>query len=177
MVREALRSAQALGLTETRTGSGTFVISQFPKIPGEFAGFSVRDLMESRPAIEVPGAEFAAERRTDEQARNLLAICDQMDQETDPVKWIELDSLFHAAVATASGNRIFESVVSDIRGALTLQSAAVNTLADRREPSNAEHRSIAEAIAAKAPEQARNLMKAHLDYVATVIAPHSESSS
>ena len=65
LVREALRSLQALGLTRTRTGSGTFVIADRLNPSTTFGDFSSRDLVEARPHVEVPAAGFAAERRSE----------------------------------------------------------------------------------------------------------------
>lgn len=171
VVREALRSAQALGLTRTRTGSGTYVISETPQPPQRFGGYSTRDLMESRPAIEVPSARLAAIRRSEEQAAELLDICVRMEDEVQPRAWVQLDSLFHASIAAASGNAVFSSVVSDTREALSQQSEIINLVAHRREPSNLEHREIAEAIIAQDPERAALAMQAHLNYVEAVVRP------
>ena len=78
IVREALRSAQTLGLTQTRTGSGTFVIATAPSPEITYGAYSARDLMEARPVIEVPAAGWAARRRTDEQLRVLTELCAEM---------------------------------------------------------------------------------------------------
>lgn len=169
IVREALRSAQALGLTRTRTGSGTYVVSDTPRPPTRFGEYSTRDLMEARPAIEVPSAQLASLRRTDEQAAELLEICARMEQEQQTAAWVRLDSLFHASVAAASGNAVFSSVVADTREALSQQSAIINLVARRREASNVEHREIAEAIMAADPDRAAEAMRAHLGYVEAVV--------
>src|SRR5699024_6763827 len=171
VIREALRSAQALGLTRTRTGSGTFVIADTLTVPPSFDNYSTRDLMEARPAIEVPSAHYAALRHTPEQAEELLHICDLMDLEENPSEWVKLDSKFHVCVAAASGNQIFSNVVSDTRTALTQQSEMVNLVAHRRLPSNREHRAIAEAIVAGNSTAAAQLMQEHLHSVEVVLEP------
>lgn len=171
VVREALRSAQALGLTKTRMGSGTFVVSSAPKPQLRFGNYSTRDLMESRPAIETPSARLAAIRRDESQASELLAICDQMDREIQPRAWVQLDSLFHVLIAAASGNAVFSTVVSDTREALSQQSEIINLVAHRREASNIEHREIAEAIVAQDAERAMKAMQVHLEYVEAVVRP------
>ena len=79
VIREALRSCQAIGLTETRTGSGTYVVSRFAPTELTFGDVSSRDLIEARPAIEVPAAGFAADRRTDADVDKLTALVDAMD--------------------------------------------------------------------------------------------------
>lgn len=171
VVREALRSAQALGLTRTRSGSGTYVVSDTLRPPQRFGNYTTRDLMEARPSIEVPAARLAAVRRSAEQADELLEICVRMERERQAQAWVQLDSLFHASIAAASGNAVFSSIVSDTREALSQQSEIINLVAHRRGPSNVEHREIAEAILAADPERAAAAMQAHLNYVEAVVRP------
>src|SRR2546428_4222462 len=64
MVREALRSCNALGLTATYTGKGTFVIADKVATDLKLGKYSARELLEARPHIEVPAAGLAAERRS-----------------------------------------------------------------------------------------------------------------
>ncbi|MDI6944783.1 MULTISPECIES: FadR/GntR family transcriptional regulator [Microbacterium] len=171
VIREALRSLQTLGLTQTRTGSGTYVTADRIDPATVYGEFSARDLMEARPHIEVPAAGLAAERRTDEQRDELTALCDAMDACDDPQEWVALDTRFHSLVAQASGNAVFAKAVSDIRDALSRQSQVVNLVASRQEPSGREHRRIAEAIAVGSPIEAREAMRAHLGEVERVVIP------
>jgi DNA-binding FadR family transcriptional regulator len=165
IVREALRSLQTLGMTQTRTGSGTYVLTDRPSRELHYAGYSARDLIEARPFIEVPAAGWAAVRRTPEQLARILKLCDAMDAQHDPHKWVKLDSEFHSAIAEASGNSLFAKVVSDARDSLSQQSELLNLMAQRQAASNVEHRLIAEAIAAGSDETARSAMEAHLGQV------------
>lgn len=173
VVREVLRSMSTLGLTATRVGSGTFVIASAPAPNPAYGEYTARDLLEARPAIEVPAAALAATRRSTEQLQELQGLCRKMDDENDPVVWVGLDSQFHCEIARASGNRIFGHVVHDIRDALTQQSQLMGALTQRRariNDSNAEHRAVVEAIAAGAPEEARRAMQTHLDRVETIMS-------
>ncbi len=169
IVREALRSLQTLGLTQTRTGSGTYVLNASPASELNYGGYSARDLIEARPFIEVPAAGWAALRRSAEQLANLLKLCDKMDRQTDPQKWELLDSEFHCAIAEASGNTVFSKIVADAREALIQQSELVNLMSGRREASNVEHRLIVEAIEAGSETDARAAMEAHLSKVKTAV--------
>lgn len=171
LVREALRSLQALGLTRTRTGSGTYVIADRLNPSTTFGDFSSRDLVEARPHVEVPAAGFAAERRSERQRAELVRLCVEMDASDDPDEWVRLDSRFHALVAEASGNAVFAKTLADIRDALTHQSQIVNLVAQRREASSREHRRIAEAIAVGSAIEAREAMRAHFNEVERVITP------
>ena len=68
VVREALRSCAALGLTQTHTGKGTFVVSARSTGDLVLGRYSARDLTEARPHVEVPAAGLAAlGRRVEEE--------------------------------------------------------------------------------------------------------------
>ena len=162
VIREALRSCTALGLTVTKTGRGTFVVADHVANDLVLGQFSARDLTEARPHIEVPAAGLAAERRTTEDLEILRGMMASMAAETDPEAWVALDSGFHAAIARASGNKVFESVVADIRDALVHQSETLNLVADRQHASDVEHRLILDAIEAGSASDASAAMAEHL---------------
>jgi GntR family transcriptional repressor for pyruvate dehydrogenase complex len=162
VVREALRSCASLGLTETLTGKGTFVIADH--VGGDLAlgQYSARELTEARPHIEVPAAGLAAQRRSEDEVQLLRDIVAAMDLEQDPEAWVALDATFHAAIARMSGNRVFEKVVSDIREAMANQSETLNMVAGRQADSDIEHREILAAIEEASPERATEAMRRHL---------------
>ncbi|WP_461188234.1 FadR/GntR family transcriptional regulator [Arthrobacter sp. Z4-13] len=165
VIREALRSCTALGLTVTKTGKGTFVVANKVANDLMLGQYSARDLTEARPHIEVPAAGLAAERRSNDELETLRQIVAAMASETDPESWVALDSSFHAAIARASGNKVFASVVADIRGALAHQSETLNMVADRQHASDLEHQEIMAAIEAGSAEKARAAMAHHLEAV------------
>ena len=166
VVREALRGLQALGLTVSRTGKGTFVVSAQAAANPTFGRYSARDLLEVRRHVEVPAAGYAARRHTAQDLDALTGLLQRMEQEADDTVWVTLDSLFHIAVAQASGNPVFGKVIEEIREAIATQSAFVNQLGnDRRSASNAEHRRIVEAIASGSSDAASDAMGAHLGHV------------
>ncbi|MDH2327129.1 FCD domain-containing protein [Cereibacter sp. SYSU M97828] len=168
MVREALRSLQTLGLTRSRTGSGSFVISASPAEPN-YGAYSARDLIEARPFVEIPAAGWAAIRRSEDQRASLLRLCDRMDDCHDPLAWVRHDSAFHALIAEASGNALFARIAAEAREALAKQSELVNLSGNRRTASNHEHRRIAEAIAAADEAASREAMQAHLNAVEQLV--------
>jgi GntR family transcriptional regulator, transcriptional repressor for pyruvate dehydrogenase complex len=165
VIREALRSCTALGLTVTKTGKGTFIVADKVANDLTLGQYSARDLTEARPHIEVPAAGLAAERRTVKELETLRNIVAAMANETDPESWVALDSSFHAAIARASGNKVFASVVADIREALAHQSETLNMVADRQHASDIEHQDILAAIEAGSPEAASKAMAHHLHAV------------
>ncbi|MFD0489977.1 DNA-binding FadR family transcriptional regulator [Saccharopolyspora erythraea NRRL 2338] len=165
VVREALRGLQALGLTVSRTGRGTFVTAAGPAENPVFGPYSARDLIEVRRHVEVPAAGYAALRHSSDDLDLLTHLLERMEQETDNTAWVALDSLFHITIAQASGNPVFGKVIEEIRDALAKQSALLNQLGDRRGGSNTEHRRIVEAIAGGSQEAATEAMAFHLEHV------------
>lgn len=168
VIREALRSLNALGLTQTRTGSGTFVTGAGADL--RFGGYTAADLMEARPFVEIPAAGWAALRRSEAELARLTALCERMDAEPDPEAWVRLDSDFHGLIARVSKNAIFAKIVHDVRDALRGQSCWLNLQGPRRDASNREHRVILGAIARGSETDARAAMEAHLRQVETALA-------
>ena len=169
VIREVLRSCESAGLTVTRPGKGTFVVSSHR---GElvFEGYSATHLMEARPGIEVPAAALAAIRRTDAQLESLQRLAKEMERESDEAVWTRLDSQFHLAIAEASGNPVFADVLASIAVALRGQSAMLNVQVNRRHASQTEHRSIVAAVARSSALEAEDAMRFHLDEVQEALA-------
>jgi len=154
-----------LGLSRTEPGRGTLVSAHRPARDLVLRGFSPADLYEARPHIEIPAAQLASARRTSEDLERLTGLIEDMESEDGAEAWVQLDAAFHAAIARASGNSVFDRVVGDIREAMSRQSETVNLVTGRRTPSNAEHRAIVEAIRAADTEAAGNAMAEHLSAV------------
>lgn len=169
IVREALRSLQTLGLTQTKTGSGTYVLEP-PPPDRSYGRYSARDLAEARSCVEVPAAGLAALRRSADQLSRLLALCDRMEREEDHDLWVRLDSDFHALIAESSQNAVFAGVVADARESLMRQSSLLNVMEARRQASNVEHRAIVEAIREGSRDAAEEAMRDHLGKVEQVVA-------
>lgn len=165
VIREALRSCHALGLTETKSGLGTFVVSDSIARDLDFGSYAANELVEARPHVEIPAAGWAAQRHTVEELAALRGLVQQMRDEDDPLVWVALDAQFHGLIAKASRNRVFESVIVDIREALTRQSETLNLVAGRQEKSNEEHERIVEGIASRSYDHASRAMAEHLDAV------------
>ncbi|MFE1763679.1 FadR/GntR family transcriptional regulator [Streptomyces angustmyceticus] len=171
VVREALRAMQALGLTASRAGKGTYVASSGATDDPTFGAYSARDLVEARRHVEVPVAAYAAARRTQDDLDLLEGLLVRMERQTDTTAWVALDTLFHISIAQSAGNPVFRKVIEEIRDALARQSTFLDMLArDRREQSNREHRAIVEAIIEHSEEDAVRAMTAHLEHVERALA-------
>jgi DNA-binding FadR family transcriptional regulator len=165
VIREALRGLQALGLTVSKTGKGTFVTATGPVENPTFGPYSARDLFEVRRHVEIPVAGYAALRRSSDDLDLLGHLVERMGVESDNTAWVALDSLFHITIAQASGNPVFGKVIEEIRDALARQSSFLNQLGDRREQSNIEHREIVTAITEGSESAAVAAMTTHLAQV------------
>ncbi|MEV4191490.1 FadR/GntR family transcriptional regulator [Streptomyces toxytricini] len=168
VLREALRALQAMGLTVSKTGKGTFVVANTVEDP-TFGDYAASDLLEVRRHVEIPVAGYAALRRTPEDLDHLAHLLDRMEQETDTTAWVALDTVFHLAVAEASRNPVFRRVIEEIRDALARQSTFLNELGGRREQSNREHRAIYEALIDGCEPDAVEAMSHHLHRVETTL--------
>lgn len=170
VVREALHACATLGLTETHTGRGTFILSKKESPRLTFAGVEATDLIEARRLIEIPTAGYAAERHTPEQLGNLFTLLDKLAAATDAREWVRYDGELHTAIAAASGNAVLTAFVADTRRALDPQSEFLNVTQDRRADSDREHEAIVRAIEARSAADARAAMTEHLERVAETIA-------
>lgn len=170
VVREALRSSETLGLTRTRTGSGTWVVSDVVASELTVGNYSSRDIVEARPHVEVPAAGLAARRRLDDDCTDLRRLVDAMHATTEPGRWVTLDADFHTAIARATGNGLLVDLQATMRAALARQSETLNLVAHRREAANDEHAAIAAAIIDGSPERAEAAMSEHLRQVRSALA-------
>lgn len=179
MVREALRSCTALGLTTTHTGKGTFVIADKVAQDLKLGKYSASALVEARPHVEVPAAGLAALRRTNEDLEALREILREMSEAENLQQWVQLNTEFHVTIARSSGNGVFESFLSDIVEAMANQSNTLNLVADRRKESGDEHARIFDAIERGSAEDASQAMTMHLHGVECAlgtIIPGSDKS-
>lgn len=169
IVREALGRLQALGLTESRPGSGTFVASNVTKLTVSFGQYSAADLNEVRRCLEVPAARAAADRWTDADIEKLRSIAEQHEQAHSVEEAIKFDGRFHCAIASATGNLLFVRLLEDLQETLQEQTLAVSTLRNRGAAAASEHRTILNAIVERDAAGAAAAMNAHLDAVERAI--------
>jgi GntR family transcriptional repressor for pyruvate dehydrogenase complex len=171
VVREATRELAAHGLVKVVPGSGVVVSSgrtseevEALDIPiGDAHGVSVGRLQEFRRAIEVPAAELAARRATDEGiARLRSAFARMLETEDDPALYSQADYEFHRVVAQMTENPFFITTVESIREtALEL----MHTIRTGRivRAGIEEHWRILRAIEARDAQLARKEMSLHLE--------------
>lgn len=169
VIREALNACATLGLTETRSGSGTYVVSKTPAGVSDFGGVRPADLMEARIHVEVPTAGHAAERRTQAELAAMRRLLARMRDTAALHEWVRLDRDFHTLVAEASHNPVLRSITASMRGSLDLQSEFVNITQARQHDSDIEHAAILAAIEAGDKAAAERAALTHIEAVAAAI--------
>jgi Cof subfamily protein (haloacid dehalogenase superfamily) len=128
------------------------------------------ELMEIRSAVEIEAAGLAARRATIEDLHRLSIVA------TGPSKPLSADDdvAFHAAIAQATHNALFERVIREPVDLLHDHMAAIIN-AYYSEPGGGvalqqQHEAIRRAIRAGDEQKARQAMRHHLDYVARGLA-------
>ncbi|HTO47005.1 MAG TPA: FadR/GntR family transcriptional regulator [Burkholderiales bacterium] len=171
VLREALMSLQALGLTASQSGKGTFVVSDRVRPPLLMGRYSPAHIKEVRRCVEIPSARLAAERRTDRDIGELAGILARMEEADDPARRNRLDASFHIAIASAAGNPLIAKLVEDLRSVLEEHSLAAARAPYRRKAASAEHAAIYEAIVRRDPDGAAMAMENHLAAAERSFAP------
>lgn len=176
VVREAIAALRSEGLVAPRQGSGVFVTpeAEAPAAPfGRFDPEKLSDLvemMEFRIGVEGEAAALAAARRAPAQEAKIAETLEALDRAAARGQaTAALDLRFHMAVAEAAQNARFTAFLEMLgQGAIPRARLARDRDMDRDVTAShyddlaAEHRRIAEAIAAQDPEEARRAMQAHL---------------
>ncbi len=171
-VRAGLRALAAMGVVQSRHGSGTYIPDGPPALVSEplsflaaLHGFTREEMYEARRILEVGAAGLAAERAVPDQMATLAdEVAGLFASLDDPRVFLVHDINFHRGVAAASGNPIVASLVEMV-SALYYErrrdTAARASLRDLRDAAEM-HRRIYQAIRARNPEAARQAMHTHL---------------
>jgi GntR family transcriptional repressor for pyruvate dehydrogenase complex len=171
VVREATKRLEQQGMLEIQHGTGIKVVDKLHRplndslsllIPD--VGERLRQLNETRLALEPDAARCAAERATKAQRKMLRQIHAELEAAPDNAAAIECDLAFHRAIAEASGNLIFRLVLDSLaelgiasrqrtigrigKGRAIEQHAKIIAAIEQRNPAAAEHAMRAHIIAA-----------------------------
>jgi GntR family transcriptional repressor for pyruvate dehydrogenase complex len=169
-IRDALRVLEAMGLVKSRQGGGTVVQDLSPQaIAAPLASMLTRkaalvdELMDVRSIIEPALAARAARHATDEQ---IAAMKEILQRQRGRVRRGELaveeDAEFHAAIATAAGNRVMLSVLDVLMDLLERTRSATLQSKGRALRSLGSHRRILRAIERRTAGSAERAMRNHL---------------
>lgn len=170
-VSAAIRALAAMGVVQSRQGSGTYIPLGPPALVSDPLRFQTAlhnisrdEVYKARQILEVGAAALAAEHATAEDLATLADEVASMFATVDqPSVFLIHDVAFHRAIANASANQVLASLV-DMVAALHYETRDQAQPADREELQDAAemHRRIYRAIRAREVESARRLMHDHL---------------
>lgn len=181
-VREALRMLSSVGLVRTERGvnGGTFVALIDPADVSNYLesrlgilvgseSISTHDLNEARTLLEVPCARMAAERRTDEDIRDLQAIVDAEREDRQAWSRGEHSHEFHVRLLQATGNAVLEFMLAPV-----LSISRPNMLEPKPgtwDAANDDHSRILDAVRRGDPDAAAEATLKHLSLVREITDP------
>ncbi|RSM68357.1 GntR family transcriptional regulator [Actinoplanes sp. ATCC 53533] len=181
-VREALRllASQHLIVTTRGVTGGSFVahpdaeqlseaLSTGLTLLSNSAEVGMADLLELRRALEVPAAGLAAQRRTD---ANLIEMRGAMfDPDLDELEtMLAAHAAFHSAIASATGNPLFELVTRPLYHVTYGEEIVENLPGDYWERIDADHRELLSCVKGGDAGAAMEVGRRHLDYIAAANA-------
>jgi DNA-binding FadR family transcriptional regulator len=171
-LREAARSLAALGVIESRHGSGTYVsaldpaeiISRFSLSVELIPLEGVLELLEVRRVLEAHATASAAARQDPDLQVRLGEILDRLESTTDAAEIQRLDAEFHGAICTAGGNPTVTALTGVIRGRgghyrIFEPGAEFEVI---KQTSDRGHRAILAAISQRDPAAAATAASSHI---------------
>jgi GntR family transcriptional repressor for pyruvate dehydrogenase complex len=178
-VREALFHLQKMGVIELKSGERAKVTRPTPEVMLEgLAGAArhmlaqpdgVRQFQDARAFFEIGLARHAARHATAADLRELAAALEVNRQSIgDLAKFERTDVAFHYVLAVIPKNPIFTAFHSAIAEWLVQQRhVTLATYPRQNELAYKAHKAIHDAIAARDPDRAERVMRAHLNQVSS----------
>lgn len=175
VIREAMRTLVGKGHVEMVNGVGAVVrpldgnmlVDYFGRLSATRVS-NAFELEEARHGLEMHAAMLAAERRTDEDLRELAAIVEQMRGAIgDKKNYGRLNAEFHKTIARATRNPVLQTMVEALLDSLDQAMAGIYDRLlqpDHWQTIHRYHEDIFAHIRDRAPEKARDKTLEHLDY-------------
>lgn len=173
-IREVIRQFQALGVMETRKGSGTYLLKPITSatihMPLSVNMGSLRDALlqslEVRRGIECEACMAAARRRTKEDLRRISEALVEMERvHLEKGTAGKEDLVFHLAIYDATHNPLFRQLLEQMREAFESFWDTPFDRPDFARRSFPYHRTLFNAIVAQDTEAARRETIKILDIV------------
>jgi GntR family transcriptional regulator, transcriptional repressor for pyruvate dehydrogenase complex len=173
-VREAFQSLATMRIIELATGKRATVaqidhaaLSLMIEHGVDTDQINIQQIYDVRRTIETRIVTLASIRRSDAEAKEILALADKMfASRGNPAKLMENDLAFHMALARASGNPVYVLIVGAFQRT-TRKTWPIGwksrTTQASRDLMVANHVEIARAIAAGNPLAAVEYMSQHFD--------------
>ena len=168
-IREALSQLAKSGFVEVRPGSGTYVIHE-----GDASDLSVitaanpLELMDARFALEPHLCRLAVLNGRRKDFSVLENLCLKMEKSSnDPISFSEADTEFHRTLSRSTGNGLLVWMLDQITSVRSQDDwTRMRHLTLNRQmimQYNTQHSRLLDALRAREPERAANIMKEHLE--------------
>ena len=153
-LREALKVLAAEGLVTMKVRRGAYVTEVSEK--------DLRDVYHLLALLESDAARVVAQHASDEQLTQIQALHQDLENAaTDRDRFFEINEAFHLLLLELADNRWRDQMVVDLRKVMKLNRHSSLFKQGRIAQSMAEHRAIVQALVARQPELAAELMSAH----------------
>jgi len=172
-IHEAVKSLDAVGLVESRSGKGTWVshnalesVIHPSMILNRFGPIDVYAVYEARVALEVALAELAAEKATPQEIEQMLShLAAAQKVIADDDEFVREDWDFHMTVARATHNVLLEAFYNLSRELLIELIRDVIRIPLVKQEASQLHLEEAQAIAAHDVDAAREAARRHMLYI------------
>lgn len=187
VVREALRSLEAMGVLEIRAGFGTVVRAFDMKIIGEFFGLAAAtqadvldDILELRIALERQAVWLACRHLRPADEAKLKAAFQRIEATLeDPIAGAKADYDFHTALMEASGSPSLLGLYGVVAELVMNAHARLREMMVKSEANHArvlrDHRAILDALLARDEEEADRALMTHYWRGPGPVEPHSQT--
>jgi DNA-binding GntR family transcriptional regulator len=157
--REALRRLEAEGLVEFTPNQGAVVTA--------WSADETDELFELRALLEAHAARRAALRASASQREELQDLAEQQRQEAarrnpDPRRIAELNRRFHRGLTQAAASPSLARALGSLLEATLIARGGVRLAGGELLASAAQHLELTRALAARDPEWAAAVMRAHV---------------
>jgi DNA-binding GntR family transcriptional regulator len=155
-VREALRDLATEGLVVFRPHIGAVV--------RELNLNELVELYEIRKSLEPLAIRRAATQISDDELAAAAELASQMELETDPAAWAELNRKFHALLEDAAQAPFIKSVLKGVQDIAAIYVAhSLIGQPSRILSGNSEHQALLAALRRRDGDAAADLLVEHLD--------------
>ncbi|MGM1018928.1 MAG: FadR/GntR family transcriptional regulator [Actinomycetota bacterium] len=170
-LREAIRMLAALGVLDTRHGSGSYVselhaadlIKGLSLTVGLLPLGSIIELYELRRALESHAASLAAARVDEQTLADLEALLTELESVTDEERQSELDHQFHMRISEVAGNDALSNLLDVLRArSRAYRIFTTDDAAEIKILSDAGHRSILRGLETRDPVAASSAAAGHV---------------
>ncbi|MEV7632469.1 FCD domain-containing protein [Microbacterium sp. NPDC089318] len=170
-LREGIRMLAALGVLETRHGSGSYVgdlnagdlIGSLSLTVGLLPLDAILELYELRRALEAHAASLAAARMDDEVLAELDTLLTRLEGTEDDDEQSSLDHRFHMRIAEVAGNTALASLLAVFRArSRAYRIFSTDSAAEIKTMSDAGHRAILRGLTSRDPVAASAAAAGHV---------------